>query len=131
MSQNASAIDRMKQLNQEIESLRNQAISELEAKRTALLEEISQIDHEIAELGGTAPKPARTGRTRRRSLTDEEITEKIKVLMGDGKALSGKEIQDQIGIAFTRFKAWQDKYPILINKGTSKSNSRYILSSKK
>jgi len=121
----------MKELNQEIESLRTKAISELEAKRAGLLEEIAEIDNQIAELGGKAPKAAGAGRTRRRSLTDDEITEKIRVLMGDGKALSGKEIQDQIGIAFNRFKAWHEKNPILINKGTSKSNSRYILSAKK
>lgn len=132
MSQNSSALDRMEQLKSEMETLRSEAITELESKRSALLEEISKLDAEIAELGGTtSSKSPSSGRTRRRSLTDDEITEKVRILMGDGKALSGKEIQDQIGITFSRFKSWTASHPILVNKGTGKSNSRYVLTARK
>lgn len=120
----------MEQLKAEMETLRTEAISELESKRAALLEEVAKLDAEIAELGGTT-KASATGRTRRRSLTDDEITEKVRILMGDGKALSGKEIQDQIGVTFSRFKTWMASHPILVNKGTGKSNSRYVLTARK
>ncbi len=128
----SSALQRMQALNAEMESLRTQAIAELELKKNALFDQIAALDAEIASLGGKPVKSAgATGRTRRRSLTDEEITEKIRILLGDGKAMSGKEIQDNIGIPFSRFKSWMSANPILLNKGTGKSNSRYILSAKR
>ena len=92
----------------------------IQENRKSELAAISNILKLISKSSGEPPKE------RRQKLTDEEIKVKLKAILSEDK-MSGKSIQDQLGISYPRFSLFNENNPDFLGKEGNKKTTVYFL----
>lgn len=92
----------------------------IQENRKSELAAISNILKLISKSSGEPPKE------RRQKLTDEEIKVKLQAILSEDK-MSGKSIQDQLGISYPRFSVFNENNPDFLGKEGNKKTTVYFL----
>jgi hypothetical protein len=110
------------QSNQEhIKSELEKLSATIEANRKAELSSISQILKLLGKSSGESIKSRKTTK-----LDDNDIKEKLKEILLDQK-LSGKSIQDKIGITYARFNIFLERNPSFLGREGERKTTLYFL----
>jgi hypothetical protein len=106
---------------EEIKSHLQKLSDTIENNRKAELSAISQILKLLGKSSGESIKKRNTVK-----ITDDEIKEKLIVIIPEN-GLSGKSIQDQIGISYTRFTIFNNNNPDFLRKEGNKKTTVYFI----
>lgn len=117
----SEALDDEKSMNDEVKQELEKLSDTIEINRKAELSAISQILKLLGKSSGDSTKKRNTAR-----FTDDEIKEKLKVIIPE-HGLSGKSIQDQIGISYTRFTIFNNNNSDFLRKEGNKKTTVYFL----
>ncbi len=132
MPQDTSALTKIEDLKAQIIKLREDAIRELRDKRNALAQEIAAVDAQLSELTGKAPErnsgEARP-RTRRPSVTDEELKAKILAVMSEkgGTGMNSKQISGFVDQAPVRISTFLKDNPKVLKRQGKGPGTKYFL----
>ena len=114
-------LDAAKSNNDEVKQELEKLSDIIETNRKAELSAISQILKLLGKSSGDSTKKRNTAK-----FTDDEIKEKLKVIIPEN-GLSGKSIQDQIGISYTRFTIFNNNNSDFLRKEGNKKTTVYFL----
>ena len=117
----SETLDDEKTISDEVKQELEKLSDTIETNRKAELSAISQILKLLGKSSGESVKKRNTAK-----FTDDEIKEKLKVIIPD-HGLSGKSIQDKIGISYTRFTIFNNNNPDFLGKEGSKKTTVYFL----
>jgi hypothetical protein len=114
-------LDAEKSNNDEVKQELENLSATIEANRKAELSSISQILKLLGKSSGESIKSRKTTK-----LDDNDIKEKLKEILLDQK-LSGKSIQDKIGITYARFNIFLERNPSFLGREGERKTTLYFL----
>lgn len=127
-----NALEQIANLQQQIAALQESALSELRDRRNALLQEVAELDQQIAEITGRpieAKKEAKTTRTRSASISDEDLRQRVlKAFAEQGvNGLNMKQIGQIVGQSPIRIKKFITDNPEVLKRQGSGPATKFFL----
>ena len=99
MATKTNALDKIGELQKQIETLKQEAVDEIREKKLGEARRVvTNLEHELVGLTGRQPFEERTRRTRRPSIGDEELKSYVlKAMAADGKmGMNAKQLADKV-----------------------------------
>jgi len=135
MAQPTSATEQIEILQQQIEKLKQQALAELQEKLTEARKTVVDLEKQLEQLtgkpakGAPAAAAAKPARTRRPSVSDEDLKQEIlKLLANEGKyGLSAKAIAEHLDQNYIRILKFIEANPKALKRQGSGRSQRFFL----
>ncbi len=130
MASNLSALDKIEELQKQIEHLKQQAIDEVKQKLFDARKLVNSLEEELAGLSGRESTEApRATRVRRPSISDEHLRAFVLKAMADhGKnGLNAKALADKVGQDALRVRKFIKNNPKMLKRQGSGPGTKFFL----
>ena len=130
MATKTNALGKIEELQQQIEQLKHEAVAELKQKLNEARGVVASLENELAELTGkSAPAEARPRRSRRPSITDEELRgHLLKAMAAEGKTgLNAKELAGKVNQDPLRVRKFIKDNPKTLKRQGSGPGTKFFL----
>ena len=130
MASKPTALNKIEELQQQIGQLKQEAVAELKQTLNEAREVVASLEDELAELTGRPASPEnRPRRTRRPSITDDELRAQIlKAMAADGKTgLNAKELAGKVNQDPLRVRKFIKDSPKTLKRQGSGPGTKFFL----
>ena len=130
MATKTNALGKIEELQKQIEQLKQEAVDELKQQLNEARKAVAALEEELAELTGKAAAPeTRTRRTRRPSITDDELRGQIlKAMAAEGKlGLNAKELAGKVNQDPLRIRKFIKDSPKTLKRQGSGPGTKFFL----
>ena len=129
MATKTNALDKIGELQKQIETLKQEAVDEIRQKLGEARRVVTNLEHELAGLTGRQPFEERTRRTRRPSIGDEELKSYVlKAMAADGKmGMNAKQLADKVNQDALRVRKFIKDNPKILKRQGSGPGTKFFL----
>lgn len=129
MATKTNALNKIEELQRQIETLKQEAVDELRQKLNEARRVVSDLEDELAGLTGRPSAEGRARRTRRPSIGDEELKgHLLKAMAADGKlGLNAKQLADKVSQDALRIRKFIKDNPKILKRQGSGPGTRFFL----
>ena len=121
MATRTNALDKIEELQRQIETLKQEAVDELRQKLTEARRVVAELENELADLTGRAPAEGRVRRVRRPSIGDDELKGHLL------KAMYAKQLADKIDQDALRIRKFIKDNPKVLKRQGSGPGTKFFL----
>ena len=129
MATRTNALDKIEELQKQIESLKQEAVDEIRHKLGEARRVVVELENELADLTGRPVLEGRTRRVRRPSIGDEELKgHLLKAMAAEGKmGMNAKQLADKVSQDALRVRKFIKDNPKVLKRQGSGPGTRFFL----
>ena len=129
MATKPNALEKIGELQKQIATLKQEAVDELRQKLNDARRVVAGLEGELADLTGHAAAEGKPRRTRRPSISDEELKGHIlKAMAGEGKlGMNAKQLADKVNQDALRVRKFIKDNPKVLKRQGSGPGTRFFL----
>ena len=129
MATKTSVLDKIEELQKQIETLKQEAVDEIRQKLNEARRVVSDLEDELAGLTGRHATESRVRRPRRPSIGDEELkAHLLKAMAADGKlGMNAKQLADKVNQDALRVRKFIKDNPKVFKRQGSGPGTKFFL----
>lgn len=129
MATRTNALDKIEELQKQIETLKQEAVEEIRQKLTEARRVVAELENELADLTGRPSPEGRVRRVRRPSIGDDELKgQLLKAMAAEGKmGLNARQLADKVGQDALRIRKFIKDNPKVLKRQGSGPGTRFFL----
>ena len=129
MATKTNALDKIEELQRQIETLKQEAVDEIRQKLSEARRVVSDLENELAGLTGRPSTEGRVRRVRRPSIGDEELKgHLLKAMAAEGKlGMNAKQLADKVSQDPLRIRKFIKENPKTLKRQGSGPGTKFFL----